>query len=309
MHVRLCSTLACSLNSFLPSPPPLSPSPPPPSTSLSLSLSLSLSHWTVVEHVSCADGSESPRPEQSQVHSFWSCTRWTFRQQVMRKKMNLILCQALACLLRISKGRFVLFATPSFTARLIFRQIPNVYWHVLVCLINAWWSALSRATQSCHRIPLYFTSGLVLSTVPCNHSVNVFTWYACYEVEMTKTRMYPLEMFVKNFQCAGSFFHVSCLTRPPFFPPTLSFPLFSSLVLLSSLVLAPSFMDMINFARSHDFDSFLAVGGGSVMDTAKVGNLYQCYPEAEFLDFVNAPLGKGLPVLKTLKPLIASRWT
>lgn len=34
-------------------------------------------------------------------------------------------------------------------------------------------------------------------------------------------------------------------------------------------------------------------------------NLYTCYPNADFLDFVNAPLGKGLPIEKKLHPLIA----
>ena len=41
------------------------------------------------------------------------------------------------------------------------------------------------------------------------------------------------------------------------------------------------------------------------MDTAKVANLYSCYPDAEILDFVNAPVGKGLPIAKKLKPLFA----
>ena len=34
-------------------------------------------------------------------------------------------------------------------------------------------------------------------------------------------------------------------------------------------------------------------------------NLYTNYPSADFLDFVNAPLGKGLPIDKKLSPLVA----
>ncbi|KAK0556553.1 hypothetical protein OC861_007069, partial [Tilletia horrida] len=66
-----------------------------------------------------------------------------------------------------------------------------------------------------------------------------------------------------------------------------------------------SWQAAIEFARANDFSHFLAVGGGSVMDTAKVANLFTCYPDASLLDFVNAPIGKGRPIDQVLRPLIA----
>ena len=69
-----------------------------------------------------------------------------------------------------------------------------------------------------------------------------------------------------------------------------------------------SFKDAIKFACSGQFDGILAVGGGSVMDTAKAANLYMCCRDNDFLDFVNAPIGKGLPIPATLKPLICSEY-
>ena len=66
-----------------------------------------------------------------------------------------------------------------------------------------------------------------------------------------------------------------------------------------------SFLDAIAFARARPFDAFVAVGGGSTIDTAKAVNLYTTYPPADFLDYVNPPIGKGLPVPGPLKPLMA----
>ncbi len=66
-----------------------------------------------------------------------------------------------------------------------------------------------------------------------------------------------------------------------------------------------SFLDAIAFARQHEYDALVAVGGGSTIDTAKAVNLYTTHPPKDFLDYVNPPIGKGLPVPGVLKPLIA----
>lgn len=65
-----------------------------------------------------------------------------------------------------------------------------------------------------------------------------------------------------------------------------------------------SFLEAIRAAQAGDFEAFVAVGGGSTIDTAKAANLYSCYP-ADLLDYVNPPIGKGLPVPGPLKPLVA----
>ena len=65
-----------------------------------------------------------------------------------------------------------------------------------------------------------------------------------------------------------------------------------------------SFKQAIKFAQEGNFDGFVAVGGGSSMDTAKAANLYSTYP-ADFITYVNPPIGKGEPVPGALKPLVA----
>jgi hydroxyacid-oxoacid transhydrogenase len=65
-----------------------------------------------------------------------------------------------------------------------------------------------------------------------------------------------------------------------------------------------SFREAIDFAIDGGFDGYVAVGGGSSMDTAKAANLYATYP-ADFLTYVNAPIGEGRLVPGPLKPLIA----
>ena len=65
-----------------------------------------------------------------------------------------------------------------------------------------------------------------------------------------------------------------------------------------------SFKVAIQFATEGDFDGYVAVGGGSTMDTAKIANLYTTHP-ADFMAYINAPIGEGRSVPGPLKPLIA----
>ena len=65
-----------------------------------------------------------------------------------------------------------------------------------------------------------------------------------------------------------------------------------------------SFEAAAAFARDGNFDGFVSLGGGSVMDTAKAANLLSTYPD-ELIAYVNAPIGRAKPIPGRLKPHIA----
>src|SRR4051794_9153519 len=66
-----------------------------------------------------------------------------------------------------------------------------------------------------------------------------------------------------------------------------------------------SLVEAVDFAREGGpWDAFLAVGGGSSIDTAKAVNLLSTNP-GELLDYVNVPVGKGRAPVNALAPLVA----
>jgi alcohol dehydrogenase class IV len=65
-----------------------------------------------------------------------------------------------------------------------------------------------------------------------------------------------------------------------------------------------SWQAIAEFVQGRDYDGFVALGGGSVIDSAKAANLFTSYP-APLGDYLNKPIGKGVPVPGPLKPLVA----
>jgi alcohol dehydrogenase class IV len=64
-----------------------------------------------------------------------------------------------------------------------------------------------------------------------------------------------------------------------------------------------SLQKAVAFCTAHPADGFVALGGGSVIDTAKVANLLTTHG-GEIMDYVNAPIGGGAKPPGPLKPLI-----
>ena len=67
---------------------------------------------------------------------------------------------------------------------------------------------------------------------------------------------------------------------------------------------ADSLQAAADFARDGGFDGFVAVGGGTSIDTAKVYDLIATHG-GEIMDYVNAPVGDGKKPPSPLKPLLA----
>jgi hydroxyacid-oxoacid transhydrogenase len=66
-----------------------------------------------------------------------------------------------------------------------------------------------------------------------------------------------------------------------------------------------SLQQAVDWARDHGpWDAFVAVGGGSSIDTAKAVDLLTTNP-GELMDYVNKPVGGGRAPVNPLRPLIA----
>lgn len=65
-----------------------------------------------------------------------------------------------------------------------------------------------------------------------------------------------------------------------------------------------SFVEAARFASAGDFDAYVSIGGGSVIDTCKAALLLATYP-ADLYDYVNAPIGRARAVPGPLPPHIA----
>src|SRR5690349_16643974 len=78
-------------------------------------------------------------------------------------------------------------------------------------------------------------------------------------------------------------------------------------IIYDEIAIEPTDMSLqraAEFARETDADGYVSVGGGSVMDTCKAANLYATHP-ADFMTYVNAPIGAGQRVPGPVKPHIA----
>jgi len=63
--------------------------------------------------------------------------------------------------------------------------------------------------------------------------------------------------------------------------------------------------ELADSLRDTEVESFVAVGGGSAIDTAKMLNLLLSHPGVPLHEYLNKPIGNARPIPGVLKPLIA----
>lgn len=65
-----------------------------------------------------------------------------------------------------------------------------------------------------------------------------------------------------------------------------------------------SCLDAARFYKESNAEAAVAIGGGSVIDTAKAAVIYASHP-AEFTDYLGPPAGAGVPIPAPLPPIFA----
>lgn len=64
------------------------------------------------------------------------------------------------------------------------------------------------------------------------------------------------------------------------------------------------FINVVDDTKSNNFDLYVAIGGGSTIDTAKVVSLMHTFG-GDLFDYINRPIGKAVPLKGPIRPVIA----
>lgn len=64
------------------------------------------------------------------------------------------------------------------------------------------------------------------------------------------------------------------------------------------------FIKVVDDTKSNNFDLYVAIGGGSTIDTAKVVSLMHTFG-GDLFDYINKPIGRAVPLKGPIRPVIA----
>jgi len=62
---------------------------------------------------------------------------------------------------------------------------------------------------------------------------------------------------------------------------------------------------VVDDTKSNNFDLYVAIGGGSTIDTAKVVSLMHTFG-GDLFDYINRPIGKAVPLKGSIRPVISN---